>query len=122
MGKASNRKKGINPNEGLVTVSFTFDGITHVNRHQLSAQEMKHMKELCVEYGDLAADQMVWKIAIRGMTMVAENIFAKAALMFIKKHYKGPIVTQAETIPFNETVHLDGLTEVLEGKESANEA
>jgi hypothetical protein len=107
VGKAS-RKKVIriqtqHPDEGKIKVSFTFDGVTYVNTHQMTGQELKHMKDLCVEFGDDAADQMIWKVAIRGMGLVGENIMAKAGLAYVKKHYKGPITT--------------GLTEVAEAKE-----
>lgn len=94
-------------NEGTIFVSFVFDGITYTNRHQLTASEMRHMKDLCRSHGDTAADQMIWKVAIRGTGMVAENIMAKAALAYIKKHYKGPaiIVDTTNTVDANEKLH-----------------
>ena len=115
MGKASSRKnvaklQASNTNEGAVVVSFVFDGKLYTNRHQLTASEMKHMKDLCVEFGDSAADQMLWKVAIRGTGLVAENIMAKAALDYIKKHYKGPVAVPGEpTVPVivNESGRLE---------------
>lgn len=97
MGRASRAKKqrthGQHPEEGLIAVSFVFDGKKYENFHQMTASEMKHMKDLCRDHGDLAADQMIWRTAIRGTGMVAENIMARAALDYIKKNYKGPVLT-----------------------------
>jgi hypothetical protein len=124
MGKASNRKKlgpllansqkmTIATNEGTIMVSFVFDGVQYSKKHQLTASEIHHMKQLCREHGDLAADQMIWKVAVRGMGLVAENIMAKAALDYIKKYYKGPAVV--------ETLNLEGDSNVTSQDSSGSE-
>jgi hypothetical protein len=92
MGKASRIKKERNfagLTEGEFTVSFVFDNKLHHKRHQLTAFEIKHMKDLCTEHGDFAADQMIWRTAVKGIGVVAENIMAKAAQDYIKGHFKG---------------------------------
>lgn len=76
--------------DGRFCCSFTFDGKEYGYTHQLTAGEVRHMKQLAKEFGDEAASQVAWRVPIRGIGMVAENIVAKAALDYIKKHHVNP--------------------------------
>ena len=92
MGRASSRKAQraqLLETEGTLKVSFVFDGKRREYVHQFKAEEVQHMKELCAEHGDAAADQVVWKMAVRYGGYFAENALARAALDYIGKHYKG---------------------------------
>lgn len=92
MGRASNRKQQraqLLQTEGTLKVSFIFDGKERSYVHQFKAEELRHMKELCAEHGDAAANQVVWKMAVRYGGYFAENALARAALDYIAKHYKG---------------------------------
>jgi len=92
MGRASSRKAQraqLLETEGTLKVSFVFDGKRREYVHQFKAEELQHMKELCAEHGDAAADQVVWKMAVRYGSYFAENALARAALDYIGKHYKG---------------------------------
>lgn len=104
MGRAANRKRvHANPqNEGLIYVTFQFDGIKYENKHQLTASELRHMKQLCKDFGEEASGQAVWLAAIRGTGMVAENILAKAGRDYIKRHH----VTAKSSIS-TETLHQE---------------
>jgi hypothetical protein len=92
VGRASNRKAQraqLHQTEGTLKVSFVFDGKERSYVHQFKAEELRHMKELCATHGDAAADQVVWKMAVRYGGYFAENALARAALDYIAKHYKG---------------------------------
>lgn len=92
MGRASNRKAQraqLLQTEGTLKVSFIFDGKERSYVHQFKAEELQHMKELCATHGDAAANQVVWKMAVRYGGYFAENALARAALDYIAKHYKG---------------------------------
>jgi len=92
VGRASSRKAQraqLLETEGTLKVSFVFDGKRREYVHQFKAEELQHMKELCAEHGDAAADQVVWKMAVRYGSYFAENALARAALDYIGKHYKG---------------------------------
>ena len=92
MGRASSRKAQraqLLETEGTLKVSFVFDGKRREYVHQFKAEEVQHMKELCAEHGDAAADQVVWKMAVRYGGYFAENALARAALDYIGKHFKG---------------------------------
>ena len=96
MGKASTRKQtrrdkiAISQTEGTMTVSFVFDGKTYERQHQMKAGEVQHMKDLCREHGDAAADQVIWKMAVRYSGFFAENVVALAGKEYCDKHFKGP--------------------------------
>lgn len=92
MGRASNRKAQraqLLQTEGTLKVSFIFDGKERSYVHQFKAAELQHMKELCATHGDAAANQAIWKMAVRYGGYFAENALARAALDYIAKHYKG---------------------------------
>jgi hypothetical protein len=77
--------------EGKWSIKFVFDGKLYTKTHQLSSSEVKHMKNLCVQFGDEAAQQVIWRAAIKGVGTVSENIMAQAGLDYVKAHYKGQI-------------------------------
>jgi len=75
--------------EGKWKITFVFDGVEYKKTHQLSQQEVKHMKDLCTEFGDVAADQIIWRAAIKGVGMVSEALIAQAGKDFVQKHHAG---------------------------------
>lgn len=79
--------------EGKWTIRFVLGGKEYKRSHQLSQSEVKHMKDLCVEFGDVAAAQVVWKMAVKGVGMVSERLILEAAYDFVKNNYVGPIRT-----------------------------
>ncbi len=96
MGKASTRKQtrrdklANSQTEGTITVSFVFDGKYYGRQHQMRAGEIAHMKELCREHGDAAADQVIWKMAVRYSGFFAENVVALAGKEYCDRNYLGP--------------------------------
>jgi hypothetical protein len=76
--------------EGKWEVKFIFGGKLYTKSHQLSSSEVKHMKDLCVEFGDQAASQIIWRAAIKGVSMVSEALIATAGKDYVDKHYTGP--------------------------------
>jgi hypothetical protein len=90
MGKISKRiqrRQAANP-EGRITVTFTFDGMTHQREHFLTQDEVAHMKQLCKDHGEIAADQIVWRQAVRYAGYFAENVLAVAGQSYVLKHHK----------------------------------
>ena len=81
---------GGSEDEGKWKITFVFDGKLYTRTHRLSAGEIKHMKDLCVQFGDEASGQIVWRAAIKGVGVVSENVMADAGKDFVAKHYKGP--------------------------------
>ena len=105
MGKASNRKKDrieLNENEGALVVSFIFAGKLYKKTHQFNNSELEHMKTLCAEHGDAAANQVVWKMATRYGGYFAENVLAQAGSEYVAAYFKGP-----RTIPAHVLASLD---------------
>lgn len=103
MGRASSRKHFRNqqlekllPNEGTLEVSFVFGGKKFTRKHQATASEIKHMKDLCRNHGDEAANQMIWKVNVRGASLFAENVVAEAAMDYVKKNWKPKAVETVE--------------------------
>lgn len=84
----ANKKIGISANEGKWQIKFTFDGKEYVKTHQLTEFEVQHMKDLCKAHGDVAADQLIWRAAIAGLTLVTENVLAQAGQDYVKAHWK----------------------------------
>jgi len=76
--------------EGKWVITFVFDGKKYKKQHRLSQSEIKHMKELCVQFGDEAAGQIIWRAAIKGVGVVSENMLAHAGQEYVALHYKGP--------------------------------
>lgn len=76
--------------EGKWEIKFVFDGKLYKKTHRLSPSEVKHMKDLCEQFGDEAAGQIIWRAAIKGVGVVSENVMVEAALNYIKRNYKGP--------------------------------
>lgn len=84
----ANKRMGNSANEGRWQIKFTFDGKEYTKTHQLSEFEVRHMKDLCKEHGDLAADQLIWRAAIAGLTIVTENVLAQAGRDYVAGHWK----------------------------------
>lgn len=76
------------PTEGLIFVSFNFDGRRHTSSHTLSVYEVKQLKEHLTAVGEAACASVVSKTAIQNTAILAENVLAKAFLAFIKKYHK----------------------------------
>ena len=90
------------PKEGLIHVSFNFDGKRFAKSHQLSEYELKLLKTMLAEYGQETHKSVTSKAAIKNTAILAENVLAVAFLEFIKTHHKivdavAP-VTMAEAI------------------------
>jgi hypothetical protein len=49
---------------------------------------MTRMKEMCVEVGDAASDQVVWRLAVRNAGWFAENVLAVAGQAYVLRHNK----------------------------------
>lgn len=79
--------------EGELRVSFVFDGQVHVRTHQMNAGEIQHMKDLCRDHGDAAAEQLIWRQAVRNSGWFAENVLAVAGQAYVLKHHR-PVVPQ----------------------------
>jgi len=95
MGKQSRNRANraadkdvIAKSEGELRVSFVFDGQVHIRTHQMNAGEIAHMKELCVNFGDEAAEQLIWRQAVRNSGWFAENVLAVAGQAYVLKHHK----------------------------------
>lgn len=91
MGKASNRRKqskllANTLEEGKLVVYFTFDGKEYKRQHSLTAFEIRKMKEHLHQVGDQAANELVWKMAIKCAGVFAENVLAQSALDYLKVH------------------------------------
>lgn len=91
MGRSSNRKQASKLlantlEEGKLVVSFTFDGRIYQRQHSLTAFEIKKMKEHLNLVGDQAANEMVWKMAIKCAGVFGENVLAQSALDYLKVH------------------------------------
>lgn len=112
MGRASSRKallraskETLRPDEGKLFVSFVFGGKIFTRTHQSTASELKHMRDLCKEYGDEAADQLIWKVHVKGARDFAAAVVAEAALEYIRKNHKPKVVVENPLPP--------GVSEVL---------
>lgn len=92
--------------EGKWKVTFVFDGKTYTKTHQLSEFEVKHMKDLCVTHGDLAADQLIWRAAVKGVGMVSENVMAQAGLDYVASHHKRFVGEAANQTPIDASKHV----------------
>lgn len=113
--------------EGELRVSFVFDGQLHVRTHHMNAGEIAHMKELCESNGDEAAEQLIWRQAVRNSGWFAENVLAVAGKAYVLKHHK-PSVQEVPTIPATvfdcakeELPDAFGLTPVQEKMKAAAE-
>jgi hypothetical protein len=73
--------------EGKFSVHFVFDGIHYTREHSCTAFEVQHMKELAKEHGDLAADQLVWKMMAKGASLVSEALIGQAGNDYVQKHF-----------------------------------
>lgn len=102
----------LSTDEGKWETKFVFDGKVYRKTHKLSPSEVKHMKDLCEQFGDEAAGQIIWRAAIKGIGVVAENTLAEAGRDYMRAHYKGPqgpasdgmkAVTYADVISPEET-------------------
>lgn len=110
--------------EGLFKCSFTFGGERYEYQHQLTRAEVVHMQELCKTHGDEAASQVVWRAAIRGIGMVAENILAKAALDYIKKNHVVVALAEPDTpddVAEDDRENADKLAAYLAEKKAEEE-
>jgi len=81
------------PTEGLLYVSFVFDGQIYRKQHQFAESEVALMKQHVVDHGDQAADTALFRSAIWYAGRAAENLIAKAALEYMKLH-KIPLVLE----------------------------
>lgn len=102
------------PHEGKWVISFVFDGKVYKKSHQLSTSEIKHMKDLCREYGDEASQQIIWRAAIKGVGTVSENVMAQAGLDYVKAHYQGPAIigsVERSKEDYNTLAVLEGFVE-----------
>lgn len=102
--------------EGKWRISFVFDGQNYSRSHQLTESEIKHMKDLCAEFGDAAADQIIWRAAIKGVAMVSEALMSQAGLDYVKKEYKGPAGPASDGK--TEVTYLDVVDQVQESAET----
>ncbi len=86
---ALKQKLAHNKNEGLLRVSFVFDGRTYAFDHLFNANEIAHMKELCKDHGEVAGTQLIWRGAVRHAGTIAENAMAAAGFEYVQRHHKG---------------------------------
>lgn len=100
-----------NAEEGKWVIKFVFDGKLYTKSHQLSSSEVKHMKELCVQFGDEAAQQVIWRAAIKGVGTVSENIMAQAGLDYVKQHHVVPLIKKTAQPDYNTLAVLEGFVE-----------
>lgn len=98
LSQLANKKAGLPGDEGKWKVKFTFDGKCYEKTHQLSAFEIQHMKELAAKFGDLAADQLIWKVAVKGIGVVSENVIAQAGLDYVKSHHVPHIFEEHQSL------------------------
>lgn len=91
MGKASRKKlekeqqrDAIQMQEGLIRVSFVFDGKEYVKLHQLTGHELRSMKGNIQDFGDGAAGSALWLSCVWGAGKLGENILAAAARGYMK--------------------------------------
>lgn len=97
MGKAAKRKQErrqesqmVAIQEGLIRVSFSFAGKFYVEEHQLTASEVKQMKEMCANEGEAAANSILWQSSVWGAGRLAQKCVAKAGHEYAREHYKEP--------------------------------
>lgn len=100
---------GKSEDEGVFKVEFTFDGKKYARKHSLSPSEMKLMKDLCRDHGDQAADQIVWRAAVKGCSMLAEGVISQAGYEYQRDHF----------VPRMGTANPEGSTEVSAEEKSA---
>jgi hypothetical protein len=81
---ALQNKQPLLPNEGKWKMTFVLGGVTYTKTHQFNPQEIKHMKDLCIEFGEEAAGQVIWLQAIAGVKLGANSLIAEAARSFIE--------------------------------------
>lgn len=124
MGKSSNRKltledkKQLASREGELVVSFVFDGRLHTRTHQFNAGEIARMKEMCVTHGDEAADQVLWRMAVRNSGWFAENVLAVAGKAYVLKHHKNAPAEAAKMKTVFETP-APTYADLLKGEDNA---
>lgn len=79
-----NNNKSLQEPEGKWKMSFTLGGRTYTKSHVFNPGEIKHMKDLCIEFGDEAANQIIWRAAIKGIEIASQRLILEAAIDFIK--------------------------------------
>ena len=87
--KAKNQLRAARKDEGLLRVSFVFDGRTYSFEHFFKPGEVDRMKELCRDHGEVAGQQLVWRGAINYASTIAENALAAAGFDYVQRHHKG---------------------------------
>jgi len=117
---ASKRESELLPAEGLITVSFVFGGIRHVERHRLNEFELRQMKELIQQHGGLASQQVVWRGAIKCAEQVAKNCVAEAGQRFDEEF--GPKVKVADAVEVEEAAIPNVFSAAGLGMNAAQEA
>jgi len=90
------------PKEGLIYVSFGFDGKRHTKAHQLSDFEVRYLKEMLTEHGEQTAKSAISKAAIQNSAILCENVLAAAFLAYIKDHCKPKPVEVAKDMKETE--------------------
>lgn len=92
------------PKEGLIHVSFNFDGKQYKRSHQLSQFELATLKEMLATHGEQTANTVISKAAIQNTAILAENVLAVAFLEYINRHHKVVEVEQAEPITMVQAI------------------
>jgi len=84
----------LNKKEGLVFVSFVFDGGRYTQSHQMNQYELKQIKQMLADQGEATANSMLSRTTIKNVSILAENILAMAFIDYIRKHFKGEPIKQ----------------------------
>lgn len=105
------------PAEGLLYVSFVFDGQVYRKQHQFDAAEIELMKQHVLDHGDQAADTALFRSAIWYAGRAAENLIAKAALEYMKLH-KIPLVSETADVDSEKALEEAIAKQMGKGKQS----
>ena len=94
---------------GLIEVTFRFNGVVYRRTHQLAGNEMKAMKMILESEGEKAQEAIIWKATFWGINKLGQGVIKDAVRGFLKSiDYKAPVVTDeikaSQEAAFNEEV------------------
>jgi hypothetical protein len=82
---------------GLIRVSFSFDGKTHVQTHRLQQNEMDAQKAMLRQHGVGAFSSALLQVSIWGAGQLGRHCVEEAFKEYGRKHYREELDTQTIT-------------------------
>ena len=81
--------------EGLIRVSFAFDGKTYMREHRMNPQEVQAAKDMLEEHGPHAFDSATVRAPIKGASMFGEYVVTEAFKEYARATWVKPAEPEA---------------------------